>query len=118
MTMTTPPDWLSPAARTIFDATLPKVGLLTMEKVSMLAAYSDAVVNLRRVKMDPGKARVWRGAMLYARNGLGFGNQVFIDFLDLLLDCGLVEELGVLEHLEESWQIERPDDYMASSLNF
>lgn len=114
---TTYPEWLGGEARRVFDRTLPKIKDVNPAKLEMLAAYADAMINLRRLRNDPEKARVWRGALLYCRNGLGLGAQVFIDLFDLLIDSGN-GEWSLTEHLDPKWQIERPKDYLSAPLNY
>jgi hypothetical protein len=111
------PEWLSEAGRAVFDATLPGLRDTSPEMLEILAAYADAVVNLRKVRNDPAKAQVWRKAMLYARNGLGFGGRVFVDLVGLLCDSGWPGEPDPTAHLKPSWQLpetERPEDYMTN----
>jgi hypothetical protein len=112
------PEWLTADERAVYLATLPKLQRVSPEILDMLAAYANAVVNLRRVRKDPRKARVWRGAMIYCRNGLGFGNRLFIDLMELLLDCGEVNELEVVNHLKPEWMIQRPGNYLTAEPNF
>ena len=116
--MSTYPEWLSEDARKIFSATLPKLKDVTPEKLEMLAAYADAMAHLRKLQNDPQKARVWRGALIYCRNGLGLGAQVFIDLMDLLLDSGDADEISVTLHLDTKWQIERPEGYRVAEPNY
>lgn len=116
------PEWLSDeAARKVYDATLSTLKKPTLEQLEMLAAYADAYGNLRRLRTQPEKARVWRGAMLYARNGLGLGAPTFIDLLELIIDSGNVGELGATAHLNPGWQLPetaRPEDYLTTPVNY
>lgn len=113
------PDWLSSEADLIFRKLLPKISITGPEDVFRLAAYADCLVNLRRVRKDPKKARVWTGAAIYCRNGLGLRNAVmFISLMDLLIDSGNVGEYGLTAHLEPEWQIERPADYLTAPYNY
>lgn len=113
------PAWLSKNAGIVYDATLPEIDSEDPEKLEMLAAYADAMVNLRRYRHDRPKAKVWRQAMIYARNGLGIGQKVFVDLLDILLNWnGGIDEPDPIEHLKKEWQLpesERPDNYSEST---
>lgn len=103
------PEWLSEEGRKVFDLTLPKIKNVSVETLEMLAAYADAIVNMRRLRETPEKAAIWQRAMLYARNGLGIGPKVFIDLLDILLDWsftdGPINEPEPYFHLKSYWQL-------------
>lgn len=108
------PTWLDEDGRRVYAATLSKVKEPTPERLEMLAAYADAIVNLRRVRNDPERAALWRGVVLYARNGLGFGDRVFVDLLELIIDSGRVNEPVAVFCLKPEWQLpeaERPEDH-------
>ncbi len=112
------PEWLSEDGRKVFDHTLPKIENVSAETLEMLAAYADAIVNLRKLRGIPDKAAIWRRAMLYARNGLGIGPKVFVDLLDILLDWQFmdypVDEPPPYGHLKQNWQLPetmRPGEY-------
>ena len=114
--MTEIPEWLSDDARKIYLATLPHLKIVTPESLRMLAAYSDCLVHLHQLRHDADKARVWRGAMIYCRNGLGIGPRLFVDLMELILDSADQPEL--IQHLENAWQIERPVNYGTAPRNY
>lgn len=103
------PEWLSEDGRKVFDLTLPKIKNVSTETLEMLAAYSGAVVELKRTReSNPKMAPWWRRAMIYARNGLGIGPVIFVDHFEILIDSPFGPgEKGPYpwEHLDRSWQL-------------
>ena len=113
------PAWLvDKDYRIIFDATLNNVKRFTPEKVEMLAAYSEAVVEMVRAEPNSPSAVYWRLAMEFARNGLGFGKRVFVDYLEILIDSP--RDITPWQHLNSDWQLqerERPKNWMPISMD-
>jgi hypothetical protein len=114
MMMIEPPDFLSPDAAKVFCQTLQKMQDPTPEQLCMLAAYAHAMEKARQTRKDRAVSRVWRGAAIYARNGLNLWPPLFIDYFDLLIDG----EPALTNYLEDAWQIERPADYMTAAYNY
>ncbi len=105
-------DWADEESRKVFFATLPKLKDPNPEQLEMLEAYAHCLVNMRRYRSDPQKAAVWRLAMLYCRNGLGIGQKVFVDRLEILLNWDFdIKAPEPWMHLKDEWQLpesERP----------
>lgn len=101
----------------VYNETLKRLKNPSYDQIRMLGAYARCMGDAQRNRKHKSKARVYKGAAIYARNGLGLWPPLFVDYMDLLLDEGLAGII-VTDRLDQSWQIERPDDYMISSYNY